>query len=119
MQVAAREQLEESKSTIENLLDWLSKVDKDAEHGGKKDKPAIKQNGNHFQEGEVEELAGEDDEVNGNLMEIQQQNETHVDGQLKPSEDNLNMQYQKVKVLHVYNTNCFINSRLSWKRNEG
>uniref|UniRef100_A0A670IAH5 Dystonin n=2 Tax=Podarcis muralis TaxID=64176 RepID=A0A670IAH5_PODMU len=76
--VAAREQLEESKSTIENLLDWLSKVDKDAEHGGKKDKPAIKQNGNHFQEGEVEELAGEDDEVNGNLMEIQQQNETHA-----------------------------------------
>ncbi|XP_028578482.2 dystonin isoform X26 [Podarcis muralis] len=98
--VAAREQLEESKSTIENLLDWLSKVDKDAEHGGKKDKPAIKQNGNHFQEGEVEELAGEDDEVNGNLMEIQQQNETHVDGQLKPSEDNLNMQYQKVKAQH-------------------
>ncbi|CAI5769622.1 dystonin isoform X21 [Podarcis lilfordi] len=98
--VAAREQLEESKSTIENLLDWLSKVDKDAEHGGKKGKPAIKQNGNHFQEGEVEELAGEDDEVNGNLMEIQQQNETHVDGQLKPSEDNLNMQYQKAKAQH-------------------
>ncbi|XP_034965645.2 dystonin isoform X28 [Zootoca vivipara] len=98
--VAAREQLEESKSTIENLLDWLSNVDKDAEHGGKKGKPAIKQNGTHFQEGEVEGLAGEDDEVNGNLMEIQQQNETHVDGQLKPPEDNLNMQYQKAKAQH-------------------
>ncbi|XP_032999071.1 dystonin isoform X2 [Lacerta agilis] len=95
--VAAREQLEESKSTIENLLDWLSNVDKDAEHGGKKGNPAIKQNGTHFQEGE---LAGEDDEFNGNLMEIQQQNETHVDGQFKPPEDNLNMQYQKAKAQH-------------------
>uniref|UniRef100_A0A8D2QKF1 Dystonin n=1 Tax=Zonotrichia albicollis TaxID=44394 RepID=A0A8D2QKF1_ZONAL len=30
--VAAIEQLEESKNTIENLLDWLSNVDKEAEH---------------------------------------------------------------------------------------
>ncbi|XP_062981109.1 dystonin isoform X8 [Elgaria multicarinata webbii] len=98
--VAAREQLEESKSTIENLLDWLSDVDKDAEHGGKKCKPAIKQNGTHFQEEDVEGSLEEDDEVNGNLLDIQQQNETHVDGQLKPSEDNLNTQYQKAKSQH-------------------
>ncbi|XP_044277499.1 dystonin isoform X20 [Varanus komodoensis] len=97
--VAAREQLEESKSTIENLLDWLSNVDKDAEHG-KKCQPAIKQNGTHFQEGNVESMVEEEDEVNGNLLEIQQENETEVDGQLKPSEDNLNMQYQKAKAQH-------------------
>uniref|UniRef100_A0A8C3CXJ5 Dystonin n=1 Tax=Cairina moschata TaxID=8855 RepID=A0A8C3CXJ5_CAIMO len=32
--VAAIEQLEESKNTIENLLDWLSNVDKEAEYEG-------------------------------------------------------------------------------------
>ncbi|XP_015263784.1 PREDICTED: dystonin isoform X2 [Gekko japonicus] len=98
--VAAREQLEESRSTIENLLDWLSNVDKDAEHGEKKCQPVIKQNGNHFQEGDVEGLAGEDDELNGNLFEVQQQNASQVDGQVEPKEDNLNKQYQKIKAQH-------------------
>ncbi|XP_054858022.1 dystonin isoform X2 [Eublepharis macularius] len=98
--VAAREQLEESKTTIENLLDWLSKIDKDVEHGEKKCQPVIKQNGNHFQEGDEEGLVGEDDEVNGNLLEIQQQNESQVDGEVKSKEDNLNKQYQKVKAQH-------------------
>nr|XP_008116854.2 PREDICTED: dystonin isoform X4 [Anolis carolinensis] len=98
--VAAREQLEESKNTIENLLDWLSNVDKDAEHGKKKCKPAIKQNGNHIQEEDVEGLVEEEDEVNGNLLDIEQENEIQIDGQLKPSEDNLNMQYQKAKAQH-------------------
>ncbi|XP_042313307.1 dystonin [Sceloporus undulatus] len=98
--VAAREQLEENKNTIENLLDWLSNVEKDAEYGKKKCKPEIRQNGTHFQEEDVEGLVGEEDEVNGNLLEIEQENETQVDGQLKLSEDNLNMQYQKAKAQH-------------------
>ncbi|XP_077164482.1 dystonin isoform X23 [Paroedura picta] len=98
--VAAREQLEESKSTIENLLNWLSNVDKDAEHGEKKCQPVIKQNGNHFQEGDVEGLVAEDDELNGNLLEVQQENASQVDGQVKPKEDNLNKQYQKIKAQH-------------------
>ncbi|KAL8172745.1 UNVERIFIED_CONTAM: hypothetical protein K2H54_016108, partial [Gekko kuhli] len=98
--VAAREQLEESKSTIENLLDWLSNMDKDAERGEKKCQPVIKQNGNHFQEGDEEGLAGEDDELNGNLFEVQQQNASQVDGQAGPTEDNLNKQYQKIKAQH-------------------
>uniref|UniRef100_A0A8B9TG72 Dystonin n=1 Tax=Anas platyrhynchos TaxID=8839 RepID=A0A8B9TG72_ANAPL len=50
--VAAIEQLEESKNTIENLLDWLSNVDKEAEHG-RKFKQAIEQNGTHFEEGDM------------------------------------------------------------------
>lgn len=77
----------------------MSEVDKDAEHAGKKCEPAIKQNGTHFKE-DIEGLGGEEDEVNGNLLEIQQQNETHVDGQLKSTEDNLNEQYQTAKVLY-------------------
>uniref|UniRef100_A0A452I8W4 EF-hand domain-containing protein n=1 Tax=Gopherus agassizii TaxID=38772 RepID=A0A452I8W4_9SAUR len=76
--VAAIEQLEESKNTIENLLDWLSNVDKAAEQGDEKWTLAIEQNGTHFKEGDVKALEGEEDEVNGNLLELQQQTETHA-----------------------------------------
>ncbi|NWX11185.1 DYST protein, partial [Caloenas nicobarica] len=96
--VAAIEQLEESKNTIENLLDWLSNVDKEAEHG-RKFKQAIEQNGTHFEEGDVKALEGEEDDVNGNLLEMQDV-ETRVDGLVKSTEDNLNQQYQKVKAQH-------------------
>ncbi|XP_032775892.1 dystonin isoform X2 [Strigops habroptila] len=97
--VAAIEQLEESKNTIENLLDWLSNVDKEAEHG-RKFKQTIEQNGTHYEEGDVKALEGEEDDVNGNLLEIQQDIETQVDGLVKSTEDNLNQQYQKVKAQH-------------------
>ncbi|KAM6086538.1 dystonin isoform 5-T5 [Theristicus caerulescens] len=97
--VAAIEQLEESKNTIENLLDWLSNVDKEAEHG-RKFKQAIEQNGTHFEGGDVKALEGEEDDVNGNLLEMEQDFETRVDGLVKSTEDNLNQQYQKVKAQH-------------------
>ncbi|XP_074675971.1 dystonin isoform X7 [Strix aluco] len=97
--VAAIEQLEESKNTIENLLDWLSNVDKEAEHG-RKFKQAIEQNGTHYEDGDMKALEGEEDDVNGNLLEIQQDIETRVDGLIKSTEDNLNQQYQKVKAQH-------------------
>ncbi|KAM9616197.1 dystonin isoform 13-T14 [Morphnus guianensis] len=97
--VAAIEQLEESKNTIENLLDWLSNVDKEAEHR-RKFKQAIEQNGTHFEEGDLKALEGDEDDVNGNLLEIQQDIEPQVDGLVKSTEDNLNQQYQKVKAQH-------------------
>ncbi|NXM51106.1 DYST protein, partial [Gymnorhina tibicen] len=97
--VAAIEQLEESKNTIENLLDWLSNVDKEAEHG-RKFKQVIEQNGTHFEEGDMKVLEGEEDDVNGNLLEMQQDIETRVDGLVKSTDDNLNQQYQKVKAQH-------------------
>ncbi|NXA90798.1 DYST protein, partial [Melanocharis versteri] len=97
--VAAIEQLEESKNTIENLLDWLSNVDKEAEHG-RKFKQVIEQNGTHFEEGDVKVLEGEEDDVNGNLLEMQQDIETQLDGLVKSTDDNLNQQYQKVKAQH-------------------
>ncbi|NWZ93682.1 DYST protein, partial [Nesospiza acunhae] len=97
--VAAIEQLEESKNTIENLLDWLSNVDKEAEHG-RKFKQVIEQNGTHFEEGDVKVVEGDEDDVNGNLLEMQQDIETQVDGLVKSIDDNLNQQYQKVKAQH-------------------
>ncbi|XP_023480059.1 dystonin isoform X30 [Equus caballus] len=92
--VAAVKQLEESKTKIENLLDWLSNVDKDSERAGIKEKQVIEQNGSHFQEGDGKLAIGEEDEVNGNLLE------TEVDGQVGTTEENLNQQYQKVKAQH-------------------
>ncbi|NXM63172.1 DYST protein, partial [Illadopsis cleaveri] len=97
--VAAIEQLEESKNTIENLLDWLSNVDKEAEHG-QKFKQVIEQNGTHFEEGDVKVFEGEEDDVNGNLLEMHEDIETQVDGLVKSIDDNLNQQYQKVKAQH-------------------
>lgn len=73
-------------------------MDKEAEHG-RKFKQVIEQNGTHFEEEDMKALEGEEDDVNGNLLEIQQGIETEVDGLVKSTEDNLNQQYQKVKVL--------------------
>ncbi|XP_056670314.1 dystonin isoform X46 [Monodelphis domestica] len=92
--VEAVAQLEESKHKIEDLLDWLSNVDKEGERAGKKSNQEIEQNGTHFQEGDLNSMIGEEDQVNGNLMEID------VDGQVKTKEENLNQQYQKVKAQH-------------------
>ncbi|XP_045699461.1 dystonin isoform X8 [Phyllostomus hastatus] len=95
--VAAVKQLEESKTKIENLLDWLSNVDKDSERAGITQKQVIEQNGTHFQEGDSKSTIGEEDEVNGNLLE------TDVDGPVREknsTEENLNQQYQKVKAQH-------------------
>ncbi|XP_036104817.1 dystonin isoform X3 [Molossus molossus] len=92
--VAAVKQLEESKSKIESLLDWLSDVDQDSERAGISQEQVIEQNGTHFQEGDSKSTIGEEDEVNGNLLE------TGVDGLAGTSEGNLNQQYQKVKARH-------------------
>ncbi|KAM7137060.1 dystonin isoform 9-T9 [Molossus nigricans] len=92
--VAAVKQLEESKSKIESLLDWLSDVDQDSERAGINQEQVIEQNGTHFQEGDSKSTIGEEDEVNGNLLE------TGVDGPAGTSEGNLNQQYQKVKARH-------------------
>ncbi|XP_021577491.2 dystonin isoform X16 [Ictidomys tridecemlineatus] len=92
--VAAAKQLEESKTKIENLLDWLSNVDKDSERAGARHKQVIEQNGTHFQEGNGRSAMGEEDEVNGNLLE------TDLDGHVGTTEENLNQQYQKVKAQH-------------------
>ncbi|ELW65570.1 Dystonin, partial [Tupaia chinensis] len=92
--VAAVKQLEENRTKIENLLDWLSNMDKDSETAGMKHKQVIEQNGTHFQEGDGKSAIGEEDEMNGNLLE------TDVDGQVGTTEENLNQQYEKVKAQH-------------------
>uniref|UniRef100_A0A8C3WDJ7 Dystonin n=1 Tax=Catagonus wagneri TaxID=51154 RepID=A0A8C3WDJ7_9CETA len=92
--VAAVKQLEESKSRIENLLDWLSRVDRDSGRAEMEQKQVIEQNGTHFQEDDGKSVMGEEDEVNGNLLD------TDVDGQVGATEENLNQQYQRMKAQH-------------------
>ena len=91
-QVAAAKQLEESKTKIENLLDWLANVDRDSGRAAVEPKQVIEQNGTHFQEGDGKSMMGEEDEFNGNLLD------TDVDGRVGTTEENLNQQYQRMKV---------------------
>ncbi|XP_055964957.1 dystonin isoform X2 [Sorex fumeus] len=91
---AAVKQLEENKAKIEKLLDWLSNIDEDSGKAGLTQKQAVEQNGTHLQDGDGKSEIGEEDEVNGNLLE------TAVDGVILSPEENLNQQYQKVKAQH-------------------
>lgn len=102
-------QLEESKTKIENLLDWLSHVDKDSERAGIRQKQVIEQNGTHFQEGDSKSEIGEEDEVNGNLLE------TDVDGPVGTTEENLNQQYQNVKVCYLQHNDVVKSYRRVYK----
>ncbi|XP_007471252.1 PREDICTED: dystonin isoform X2 [Lipotes vexillifer] len=93
--VAAVKQLEESKTKIENLLDWLANVDRDSGRAGMEQKQVIEQNGTHFQEDDGKSVMGEEDEVNGNLLDMD------VDGHVATTKENLNQQYQKMKARHA------------------
>ncbi|XP_040585392.1 dystonin isoform X14 [Mesocricetus auratus] len=93
--VVAVRQLEESRTKIENLMDWLSNVETDAEERAGMEHPqTVEQNGTHAHEGDGKSVAGEEDEVNGNLLE------TDADGHAGTTEENLNQQYQRVKAQH-------------------
>lgn len=83
-------QLEESRTKIENLMDWLSNVEKDSGRAGMEHMQVMEQNGTHVHESDGRSVAGEEDEVNGNLLEAD------LDG--GTTGENLNQQYQRVKV---------------------
>ncbi|XP_057607228.1 dystonin isoform X2 [Chionomys nivalis] len=90
--VAAVRQLEESRTKIENLMDWLSNVEKDSGRAGIKHLQMMEQNGTHLHEDDGKSVIGEEDEVNGNLLEADPDGGT--------TEENLNQQYQRVKSQH-------------------
>ncbi|XP_052048815.1 dystonin isoform X4 [Apodemus sylvaticus] len=91
--VAAVRQLEESKTKIENLLNWLSNVEKDSEGAGTKRIHPVEQNGTHLHEGDGKSGGGEEDAVNGNLLETDAEGHSGTEG-------NLNRQCEKVKAQH-------------------
>ncbi|XP_016373036.1 dystonin-like [Sinocyclocheilus rhinocerous] len=67
--VAAVEQLEESKTKIEGLLDWISNVGKEKEMGGIQKDQMVKQNGNMPENTSVKRIIGEEDDPNGNALD--------------------------------------------------
>lgn len=97
-QAAAVEQLEESKSKIEGLLDWISNV-------GNKNKSSLDQtdhvsqeNGNLPEEPSAKGLITEDDDANGNALQTTDKDfgrETNGENNESP---NLDKQYQRLKV---------------------
>lgn len=97
-QAAAVEQLEESKSKIEGLLDWISNV-------GNKNKSSLDQtdhvsqeNGNLPEEPSAKGLITDDDNANGNALQATEKDfgrETRGEDNESP---NLDKQYQGLKV---------------------
>uniref|UniRef100_A0A669BFU3 Dystonin n=1 Tax=Oreochromis niloticus TaxID=8128 RepID=A0A669BFU3_ORENI len=97
---AAVEQLEESKSKIEGLLDWISNV-------GNKNKSSLDQtdhvsqeNGNLPEEPSAKGLITEDDDANGNALQTTDKDfgrETNGENNESP---NLDKQYQRLKAHH-------------------
>ncbi|XP_016402486.1 dystonin-like, partial [Sinocyclocheilus rhinocerous] len=67
--VAAVEQLEESKTKIDGLLDWISNVGKEKEMGGIQKDQMVKQNGNMPENTSVKRIIGEEDDPNGNALD--------------------------------------------------
>uniref|UniRef100_A0A8C1LZC1 Dystonin n=1 Tax=Cyprinus carpio TaxID=7962 RepID=A0A8C1LZC1_CYPCA len=70
---AAVEQLEESKTKIEGLLDWISNIGKEKEMGGIQKDQLVKQNGNMPEYTSMEGIIGEEDDPNGNLLILNSQ----------------------------------------------
>ncbi|XP_056421747.1 dystonin isoform X16 [Hyla sarda] len=95
---AAVEQLEESKNKIESLLDWLSRVDEEAENGNQEKKCHIKQNGTHHKESEIQSILDGVQEVNGNVIVCD--GKANVMNVEECKEEDLKSQYQKVKAQH-------------------
>ncbi|XP_040284525.1 dystonin isoform X12 [Bufo bufo] len=95
---AAVEQLEESKSKIESLLDWLSHVDEEAENGNQDKKSHIKENGTHRKDNEIQSILDGVQEVNGNLIVCD--GKSNFMNVQQSKEEDLNSQYEKVKAQH-------------------
>lgn len=88
VQVAAVEQLEETKNKIEVLLEWVSNIGKEKEMGG-----MAKENGNLPVEGK---LTGREDDPNGNALDTTD-NTSQWSGE-DTKELDIDQQYEKLKV---------------------
>ncbi|XP_044068897.1 dystonin isoform X6 [Siniperca chuatsi] len=97
---AAVERLEESKNKIEGLLDWISNIGNENESGLDQTDHISKENGNLPEETSAKGLIGEDDDANGNALQITE----NYFGSETSSKNNasldLDKQYDRVKARH-------------------
>ncbi|XP_059374124.1 dystonin-like isoform X2 [Carassius carassius] len=98
--VAAVEQLEESKTKIEGLLDWISNVGKEKEMGGIQKDQMVKQNGNMPENTSMKRIIGEEDDPNGNAFDTTD-NTSLCTGEKQDGKNlDLDQQFNRVKAHH-------------------
>ncbi|XP_073690782.1 dystonin [Garra rufa] len=98
--VAAVEQLEESKTKIEGLLDWISNIGKEKEMGGVQKDQMVKQNGNMPEYTSTERIIGDEDDPNGNALDTTD-NTSLRSGEKQDGKDlDLDQQFNKVQAHH-------------------
>ncbi|XP_042592002.1 dystonin isoform X20 [Cyprinus carpio] len=97
---AAVEQLEESKTKIEGLLDWISNIGKEKEMGGIQKDQLVKQNGNMPEYTSMEGIIGEEDDPNGNALDSTDNTSLHAGEKQDGKDLDLDQQFNSVKDRH-------------------
>ncbi|XDV50937.1 hypothetical protein PO909_019905 [Leuciscus waleckii] len=98
--VAAVEQLEESKTKIEGLLDWISNIGKEKEMGGIQKDQTGKQNGNMPEYTSEKRIIGEGDDPNGNALDATDNTSLHTGKKQDGKALDLDQQYDRVQAHH-------------------
>uniref|UniRef100_A0A671KRR7 Dystonin n=1 Tax=Sinocyclocheilus anshuiensis TaxID=1608454 RepID=A0A671KRR7_9TELE len=98
--VVAVEQLEESKTKIEGLLDWISNVGKEKEMGGIQKDQMVKQNGNMPENTSVKRIIGEEDDPNGNALDTTDNTSLRTGEKQDGKNLDLDQQFNRVQAHH-------------------
>lgn len=98
IQVAAVEQLEESKTKIEGLLGWISNIGKEKEMGGIQKDQTGKQNGNMPEYTSEKRIIGEGDDPNGNALDATDNTSLHTGKKQDGKALDLDQQLDRVQV---------------------
>ncbi|XP_048061846.1 dystonin isoform X4 [Megalobrama amblycephala] len=98
--VAAVEQLEESKTKIEGLLDWISNIGKEKEMGGIQKDQTGKQNGNMPEDTSMKRIIGEGDDPNGNALDATDNTSVLTGKKQDGKALDLDQQYDRVQAHH-------------------
>lgn len=101
-QAAAVERLEESKSKIEGLLDWLSNIGNENESSVDHTDPFSKENGNLPEETSSKRLISEHDDANGNAFQSTDTDSCRESSGKNNVAQDLDQQFHRVKVQYSF-----------------
>ncbi|XP_026209863.1 dystonin isoform X2 [Anabas testudineus] len=97
---AAVERLEESKNKIEGLLDWISNIGNENKSNVDETDHISKENGNLTEETSAKGLMGENDDANGNALQITEKDFGRESSGKNDASLDLDKQYARVKARH-------------------
>lgn len=97
-QAAAVERLEESKNKIAGLLEWISNIGNENKSDVDQTDHISKENGNLPEETSAKGLIGEDNDANGNALEIAENDFGEESSGKNDASLDLDKQYDRVKV---------------------